>query len=342
MKEETTINREGVETQNPLEGLFFKPLEDFLAQNKEVGKSHAVKENPALREQQIREEREYQKFVKEREEETLELIYEAFLKKGLIKPKKKKKNNKNNKKIAMPPKKANNVVKVNKDTPTIKNTDSTVNDRSLSELPTKALSETLPKEEKMPQPIKNQPTIVKRERKPEQVKPLAPKEDPDDALLKSLQSITIQEEEPEEIYEEEEEEALQAETPPDLASQLLSIGITGEMLAAWKKEYGESGVYMLVISQTECYVFTHLNRKTYKAVMSKQNELKQLLKTKPELEAELNEKIEESVVDRCLLFPRKIDVEKERAGLISALFSRIWERSLFLPPEQLQRLTITL
>jgi len=111
-------------------------------------------------------------------------------------------------------------------------------------------------------------------------------------------------------------------------------------IAAWKRQYGENGVYVLALNETDVFVFTYLRRaqwqKIQQAVANAQ---------KAELTQNADDTLKEKVLQFTVLYPRPLTIEffaNSRAGTIDTLFNVIMANSSFLQLSQAMILTTQL
>lgn len=112
-------------------------------------------------------------------------------------------------------------------------------------------------------------------------------------------------------------------------------------IAAWKQQFGESGVQVLAMGKGDVYVFTYLTRGSFQKIQSTMAKAASIdgLNTDPE------QFMMEQVIKQCILWPRPLGVEffyQSRSGVIPTLYSSIMLNSYHLSPQQAMVLTAQL
>lgn len=111
-------------------------------------------------------------------------------------------------------------------------------------------------------------------------------------------------------------------------------------IAAWKNKYGESGVQVMALGDSDVYVFTYLRRAQLQSIQlatTKQSQIEGMAKDPDEYMAE-------QVLKQCVLWP-KLQVNfwyNSRAGVIPTLYQSIMLHSYHLTPQQAMVLTAQL
>jgi len=112
-------------------------------------------------------------------------------------------------------------------------------------------------------------------------------------------------------------------------------------IAAWKQQYGESGVQVVAMGKGDVYVFTYLRRTAFQKIqqaVAKQAQIEGMQKDPEEF-------MMEQVLKQCILFPRPLSLEffyNSRSGVIPTLYSSIMLHSYHLSPQQAMVLTAQL
>lgn len=131
----------------------------------------------------------------------------------------------------------------------------------------------------------------------------------------------------------------------DMRSQILELlrntpgAPTEAEIAKMKVEKGENAVHVIAFGEGDVYIYTHLNRGTWKQVNETMLKI-QGAGNEPNLE----DKLKEKVIQYCVLWPR-LPLEffyKSRAGVIDSLYQVIMLNSYFLTPQQALMLTTSL
>lgn len=109
---------------------------------------------------------------------------------------------------------------------------------------------------------------------------------------------------------------------------------TPEMIAGWKKKYGENGVQVIAFDSETVYVFTHLTYSQWEKLQEAQR------KGGPDITKAMTD----TVLKMAILWP-KITPDhfaNNRAGLYQTLYEQILVNSYFLSPQQAITLTTRL
>jgi hypothetical protein len=135
---------------------------------------------------------------------------------------------------------------------------------------------------------------------------------------------TMQEEpkvevDPAEMTDEQARELLRKLSIPDDVSE--------ELIGGWKAEFPTCEVYAMRFSEKEAYIFRTMTRFEYKQL------LKAAQSTTFQTPQDLEMYNEETIVEKCVLFPKinKVDMESMKAGTISLLADSIMNASGFNP-----------
>lgn len=160
-------------------------------------------------------------------------------------------------------------------------------------------------------------------------------------LEKELEALS-QKAEPKKVEVVEEQPT---EAAPDLKSQIFQLlegeenAPSGDLIEAWKSQYGRSGIHVMAFGEGEVYIYHHLTRGEWK-------KLKELMAKLQESENadQIEEQLKEKVVLHCILWP-SVDaewLEKCKAGVVDSLYQMILLNSGFLTPQQAMLLTAQL
>jgi hypothetical protein len=147
-------------------------------------------------------------------------------------------------------------------------------------------------------------------------------------------------EESEPEVSEEDEALLRAKAQEDAFYELAAKhGLSKEIIEDWKSEYGQSGIFAMVLTEEELYVMTYLRNTEYKEIMKAVRKV-----TDPE---RAEEEYNRLVLGTALLYPEtggSMDIFADRrAGTVPALIENIRMRSgLTLDVNQLRALTVVL
>lgn len=141
----------------------------------------------------------------------------------------------------------------------------------------------------------------------------------------------------------------QSENPEDaLRGQIIGAlkGLKGAPteanIAAWKREHGENGVYVIALNEQDVFVFTFVRRGQWQKILQA---------TAAAQKAELNQNqsaddmLKENVLKYTILWPRPLTTEfwyNSRAGTIDTLYNVIMANSSFLQLNQAMVLTTQL
>lgn len=114
------------------------------------------------------------------------------------------------------------------------------------------------------------------------------------------------------------------------------------LIAKWKKEYGERGIYAITLGEDDVYIFTYLRYGDWKSLVNNHSKMSQ------ENPQYAEEKLRESVLKLCVLFPslsseKAIPFWREaRAGVQDTLYQVITLHSYLLNPAQAMSMTVEL
>lgn len=116
-------------------------------------------------------------------------------------------------------------------------------------------------------------------------------------------------------------------------------GIDREIVEDWKRQYGQSGIFAMILTEEELYIMTYLRNSEYKEIM------KVVRKISDQEKAE--DEYNRLVLGTALLYPEtggSMEMFADRrAGTVAALVENIRMRSgLTLDPAQVRALTVVL
>ena len=131
----------------------------------------------------------------------------------------------------------------------------------------------------------------------------------------------------------------------DMRSQILELlkntpgAPSPQAIAKMKAEKGENAVHVIAFGEGDVYIYTHLDRGTWKKVNETMIQLQQQGN-----EPNLEDKLKEKVIQYSVLWPA-LPLEffyKSRAGVVDSLYQVIMLQSYFLTPQQSISLSIQL
>lgn len=111
-------------------------------------------------------------------------------------------------------------------------------------------------------------------------------------------------------------------------------------IAKWKREYGDSGVYVSALNEQDIFVFTYLRRSAWQKIQGVVQKAQA-----SELTTNPDDMLKEKVLQFCVLWPRPLTIEffsGSRAGTVDTLFNIIMAHSSFLQLNQAMILTTQL
>lgn len=111
-------------------------------------------------------------------------------------------------------------------------------------------------------------------------------------------------------------------------------------IAKWKLQYGDNGIYVIALNESDVFVFTYLRRSQWQKIQQTVANAQ-----KAELTQNADDMMKEKVLQFTVLWPRPLTIEffaNSRAGTIDTLFNVIMANSSFLQLQQAMILTTQL
>jgi hypothetical protein len=133
------------------------------------------------------------------------------------------------------------------------------------------------------------------------------------------EDIKLEDINPEDLSEEEARDLLRRLSIPE--------DVTEEIIGTWKTEFPNCELYAMRFTEKEAYVFRTMTRFEYKQL------LKAAQSTTFETPQDLEMYNEETIVERCVLFPQinKVEMGAMKAGTVTLLSDAIMNSSGFNP-----------
>lgn len=122
--------------------------------------------------------------------------------------------------------------------------------------------------------------------------------------------------------------ALSEEEAEELMRKLsIPADVSEEIIQNWKAEFATSEIMAMRFAENEAYVFRTLTRFEYKQLM------KTAQTTTFQTPQDLEMYNEETIVEKCVLFPKlnKVEMESMKAGTVTILADAIMNASGFNP-----------
>ena len=196
------------------------------------------------------------------------------------------------------------------------------------------LEQTPKKEKPVPSPVarpvqpRRIPRALQAERELAETMPTPEPKDDFDEVLGDVETA------PEEIFSSDE---TRKDTIMKYLKDLKGAPIQAQ-INAWKQEYGENGVNLIVFDEKNVFIYTYLKTGQFRKLRDKIEEIARTQNQAAE------DTLKEKVVQYCTLWP-KLQTEffyTSRAGILESLYNAIWTESYFLNPQQVQMLTVQL
>jgi PHD/YefM family antitoxin component YafN of YafNO toxin-antitoxin module len=154
---------------------------------------------------------------------------------------------------------------------------------------------------------------------------------------KPKQPEVIEEPQPEVVTQEDSADTMRSQILGFLAKDPNTPSL--DTIDAWKEQFGQNGIHVMSFGDMDNYIYHHLTRGEWKKIKEAMKRLRD-----SENADELEEKLKETVVRNCILWPEPNSewLENSKAGVVDSLYQMILLNSGFLTPQQAMLLTTQL
>ena len=154
---------------------------------------------------------------------------------------------------------------------------------------------------------------------------------------KPKQAEPVEEVQPEVVSQEDSSDNMRSQILGFLAKDPNTPSL--ETIDSWKEQFGQNGIHVMSFGDMDNYIYHHLTRGEWKKIKEAMKRLRD-----SENADELEEKLKETVVRNCILWPEPNNewLENSKAGVVDSLYQMILLNSGFLTPQQAMLLTTQL